>query len=142
MPAVLIRPRCFCRPVQRVFRHAYESPTHAHFCEAVYGYDLIPHGMIDVQVMVSVASLLKPGEKVLEISCSMAVSPNICPQKPVVRLWGDYSDAAITQAQHLTRPKGQADLSMCGFDCRRQSRRKVRHHRRRGLHLFHAPLSS
>ena len=48
------------------FRRAAESPTHSRFCEAVYGRDLCQHGMMDIEEMDFLASLLRPGEKVLE----------------------------------------------------------------------------
>lgn len=90
------------------FRRAAESPTHSRFCEAVYGRDLCQHGMMDIDEMDFLASLLKPGEKVLEVGCSNGfITEYIHRQAGCDILGVDYSDVAVGQAQARTR--GKAD---------------------------------
>ncbi|WP_022948165.1 class I SAM-dependent methyltransferase [Methylohalobius crimeensis] len=96
------------------FRRAAESPTHARFCEAVYGRDLCQHGMMDIDEMGFLASLLKPGEKVLEVGCSNGfITEHIHRQAGCDILGVDYSDVAVGQAQARTR--GKADR--LNFQC-------------------------
>lgn len=88
------------------FRRAAESPAHARFCEAVYGRDLCQHGMMDVEEMDFLASLLKSGENVLEVGCSNGHITEHLHDKSGCRILGlDYADAAIAQAQARTRDK-------------------------------------
>lgn len=88
------------------FRRAAESPTHSRFCEAVYGRDLCQHGMMDADEMEFLASLLKPGEKVLEVGCSNGCITEYIHQQAGCTLLGvDYSDVAIAQAQRRTQDK-------------------------------------
>lgn len=91
------------------FRRAAESPTHSRFCEAVYGINLCQHGMMDTDEMDFLASLLKPGEKVLEIGCSNGHITEYLHEKSGCNILGlDYADAAIAQAQERTRDKAAA----------------------------------
>jgi len=91
------------------FRRAAHSPTHARFCEAVYGRDLCQHGMMDVEEMAFLASLLKAGERVLEIGCSNGhISEYLQQQSGCDWLGLDYADQAIAQAQ--TRTHGKPNL--------------------------------
>lgn len=88
------------------FRRAAESPTHSRFCEAVYGRDLCQHGMMDTDEMGFLASLLEPGEKVLEIGCSNGHITERLHEKSGCDILGlDYADVAIAQAQARTRNK-------------------------------------
>jgi 2-polyprenyl-3-methyl-5-hydroxy-6-metoxy-1,4-benzoquinol methylase len=88
------------------FRRAAESPTHSRFCEAVYGRDLCQHGMMDIDEMDFLVSLLKPGEKVLEVGCSNGHITEHLHEKAGCDILGlDYADAAIAQAQDRTRDK-------------------------------------
>jgi 2-polyprenyl-3-methyl-5-hydroxy-6-metoxy-1,4-benzoquinol methylase len=88
------------------FRRAADSPTHSRFCEAVYGRDLCQHGMMDVEEMDFLASLLKAGEKVLEIGCSNGHITEHLHEKAGCNILGlDYADIAIAQAQARTRDK-------------------------------------
>jgi len=88
------------------FRRAAESPAHSRFCEAVYGRDLCQHGMMDIDEMDFLASLLKPGEKVLEVGCSNGHITEYLHEKAGCQILGlDYADAAIAQAQERTRDK-------------------------------------
>lgn len=96
------------------FRRAAKSPTHSRFCEAVYGVDLCQHGMMDSDEMDFLASLLKPGEKVLEVGCSNGYITEYLHEKAGSNLLGlDYADAAIAQAQERTRHK----TSTLNFRC-------------------------
>jgi 2-polyprenyl-3-methyl-5-hydroxy-6-metoxy-1,4-benzoquinol methylase len=88
------------------FRRAAESQAHSRFCEAVYGRDLCQHGMMDVEEMDFLASLLKTGEKVLEIGCSNGHITEHLHEKAGCNILGlDYADIAIAQAQARTRDK-------------------------------------
>ncbi|MEF3073840.1 class I SAM-dependent methyltransferase [Methylobacter sp. Wu1] len=88
------------------FRRAAESQAHSRFCEAVYGRDLCQHGMMDVEEMDFLASLLKTGEKVLEIGCSNGHITEYLHEKAGCNILGlDYADIAIAQAQARTRDK-------------------------------------
>lgn len=91
------------------FRRAAESPTHSRFCEAVYGRDLCQHGMMDTDEMDFLASLLKRGEKVLEVGCSNGYITEYLHQRTACTIRGvDYSDVAIAQAQRRTQGKAPA----------------------------------
>lgn len=88
------------------FQRAYTSPTHARYCEQVYGLDLCQHGMMDVPEMEFLASLLKPNEKVLEIGCSNGRITEYLQQASGCRIHGlDYSDVAIGQARERIQGK-------------------------------------
>lgn len=88
------------------FQRAAESPTHSRFCEAVYGIDLCQHGMMDIEEMDFLASLLKPGEKVLEVGCSNGYITEYLHEKTGCNILGlDYADVAIGQAQNRNRDK-------------------------------------
>lgn len=96
------------------FKRAYESQTHARFCEAVYGRDLCQHGMMDVEEMEFLASLLKPGEKILEIGCSNGRITEYLAQKSGCSILGiDYSDVAIIQARQRTQSKAERLTFQC-----------------------------
>lgn len=88
------------------FRRAAESPAHSRFCKAVYGKDLCQHGMMDIDEMDFLASLLKPCEKVLEVGCSNGHITEYLHEKTGCDILGlDYADTAIAQAQERTRDK-------------------------------------
>ncbi|NGZ09302.1 MAG: class I SAM-dependent methyltransferase [Nitrospira sp. LK70] len=96
------------------FRRAYTSRTHARFCEAVYGRDLCQHGMMDVEEMDFLASLLKRDEQVLEIGCSNGRITEYLVEKAGCSIFGiDYSDVAITQAQDRTQSKADRLRFQC-----------------------------
>lgn len=98
------------------FRRAYTSPTHARYCEQVYGRNLCQHGMMDVPEMEFLASLLKPGEKVLEIGCSNGLITEYLREASGCTLHGlDYSEVAIAQARERTRDKS-AELRFSQVD--------------------------
>jgi SAM-dependent methyltransferase len=95
------------------FRRAADSATHSRFCEAVYGRDLCQHGMMDVDEMVFVTSLLKPGSKVLEIGCSNGHITEHLHQHSGCDILGlDYADAAVAQAQARTQGKAGLDFQV------------------------------
>jgi 2-polyprenyl-3-methyl-5-hydroxy-6-metoxy-1,4-benzoquinol methylase len=96
------------------FRRAAESPTHARFCEAVYGRDLCQHGMMDVDEMAFLAAMLKPGEKVMEIGCSNGhITEQLHEQAGCEILGLDYADVAVGQALRRTEDK----RDMLNFHC-------------------------
>lgn len=96
------------------FKRAYESPTHARFCETVYGRDLCQHGMMDVEEMEFLASLLRLGEEVLEIGCSNGRITEYLAQKIGCSILGiDYSDVAIAQARQRTQSKADRLTFQC-----------------------------
>ena len=88
------------------FRLAANSPTHSHFCEQVYGQDLCQHGMMDMEELGFLISILKPNEKILEIGCSNGHITEYLQKHTTCNILGiDYSDVAITQARNRTRDK-------------------------------------
>ncbi len=96
------------------FRRAAESSAHSRFCEAVYGRDLCQHGMMDLEEMDFLASLLKPGEKVLEVGCSNGYVTEYLHKKAGCRILGlDYADVAIAQAQ----ARNQGKAGALNFQC-------------------------
>jgi cyclopropane fatty-acyl-phospholipid synthase-like methyltransferase len=96
------------------FRRAAKSPAHSRFCEAVYGMDLCQHGMMDVDEMNFLASLLKYGEKVLEVGCSNGYITEYLHEKAGCHILGlDYADVAIAQAQDRNREKAGALNFQC-----------------------------
>lgn len=110
------------------FRRAADSPAHSRFCKAVYGKDLCQHGMMDIDEMDFLTSLLKPGEKALEVGCSNGHITEHLHEKAGCHILGlDYADAAIAQAQARTRDKAatlnfrcvdliQDELPGCDYD--------------------------
>ena len=52
------------------FRRAAASSTHAEFCERVYGKNLCQHGLMDMEELDFLISLIKPEAKILEVGCS------------------------------------------------------------------------
>lgn len=96
------------------FRRAAESSAHARFCEAVYGRDLCQHGMMDVDEMASLSTMLKPGEKVLEIGCSNGhITEHIHQQVGCEILGVDYADVAVGQALRRTEDKRETLNFQC-----------------------------
>jgi SAM-dependent methyltransferase len=96
------------------FGRAYESPTHSRFCEEVYGRDLCQHGMMDVEEMDFLLSLLRPGESVLEIGCSNGRITEYLHQESGCLILGiDYSDVAISQARSRTEAKADTLRFAC-----------------------------
>jgi 2-polyprenyl-3-methyl-5-hydroxy-6-metoxy-1,4-benzoquinol methylase len=96
------------------FGRAYDSPAHSRFCEEVYGRDLCQHGMMDVEEMDFLVSLLRPGEKILEIGCSNGHITEYLHQESGASVLGiDYSDIAIAQAQGRTRAKSDELRFQC-----------------------------
>jgi ubiquinone/menaquinone biosynthesis C-methylase UbiE len=92
------------------FRRAAQSPTHSRFCEAVYGGDLCQHGMMDVDEMAFLTTLLQAGAKVLEIGCSNGhITEHLHRHSGCDILGLDYADAAVAQAQ--ARTQGKAGLA-------------------------------
>lgn len=93
------------------FRRAAESPTHARFCEAVYGRDLCQHGMMDVEEMEFLASLLNSSESVLEIGCSNGHITEYLHERSGCSILGlDYADIAVAQAQARTGDKASLNF--------------------------------
>ena len=95
------------------FRRAAESATHSRFCEAVYGRDLCQHGMMDIDEMAFLTSLLKPGTKVLEIGCSNGhITEHLHKHSGCNILGLDYADAAVAQAKARTQGKAGLDFQV------------------------------
>lgn len=96
------------------FKRADKSAAHAHFCREVYGIDLCQHGMMDAAEMDFLASLLRPGETVLEIGCANGRITEYLHDRTGCAILGiDYSDVAISQAQARTETKAPALRFQC-----------------------------
>jgi cyclopropane fatty-acyl-phospholipid synthase-like methyltransferase len=100
------------------FRRAVSSLTHAKFCELVYGKNLCQHGLMDMEELGILISLIQPNAKILEIGCSNGyITEYIQSNTSATILALDYSSVAIEQAKERTKKKGkmlefkQADLS-------------------------------
>lgn len=88
------------------FQRADGSAAHAQFCEQVYGRDLCQHGMMDIQELDFLISLLEPRAKILEIGCSNGHISEYIHDRTGCEITGlDYSDVAIEQARGRTKSK-------------------------------------
>ena len=88
------------------FRRAVSSRTHSEFCERVYGKDLCQHGLMDIEELDFVVSLIEPGSKVLEIGCSNGYITEYIHDRTSATILGiDFSDVAIAQARERTGDK-------------------------------------
>lgn len=88
------------------FRRAVSSSAHSQFCERVYGKDLCQHGLMDMDELDFLITLIEPGSKVLEIGCSNGlITEYIHDHTSSIMLGTDFSDVAIEQAQNRTRDK-------------------------------------
>jgi 2-polyprenyl-3-methyl-5-hydroxy-6-metoxy-1,4-benzoquinol methylase len=99
-------PSIFSRPwYNEFFRRAEDSPTHAEFCQRVYGKNLCQHGMMDIQELDFLISLIEPGKRILEVGCGNGhISEYIHQSVKAAHLLAiDFSDVAIAQAQARTQ---------------------------------------
>jgi len=82
------------------FRRAVNSRAHSKFCEKVYGKDLCQHGMMDMEELNFLVTLIKPHSKILEIGCSNGYITEYIHDHTQSEILGiDYSDVAIKQAK-------------------------------------------
>ena len=90
------------------YRRAASSAASAQFCERVYGRDLCQHGMMDMQELDFLVSLIEPGVRILEIGCGNGrISAYIYERsKPALLLGLDFSAVAIEQARALAQTSG------------------------------------
>jgi cyclopropane fatty-acyl-phospholipid synthase-like methyltransferase len=102
------------------FTRAASSPTHARFCQQVYGRDLTQHGMADMQQIDWVIATLGlgVGSHVLELGCGNGRIGEYISDVSGAHLTGiDTSRVGIAQAQQRTSAKAdrlsfiQADMS-------------------------------
>ncbi len=95
------------------YRRADKSPTHSKFCEQVYGRDLCQHGMMDMQELNFLISMLQPGSRILDVGCGNGRISEYIQRYSSGHLTGiDLSKMAINQAK--TRYKGKPGLE---FHC-------------------------
>ena len=84
---------------------AVHSPTHAEFCERVFGRNLCQHGfadMLQVEALIEVLQL-QPGLRVLEIGCGNGMITEYISDSTGAHLTGlDYMPQAVSQAQERT----------------------------------------
>lgn len=96
------------------FKRAVSSAAHAEFCERVYGIDLCQHGLMDMDELDFLTTLIEPGLKVLEIGCSNGFITEYIHDHTGSEIMGvDFSEVAIQQAQERTKNK----LSSLNFKC-------------------------
>ncbi|OGO17306.1 MAG: hypothetical protein A2Z14_17400 [Chloroflexi bacterium RBG_16_48_8] len=96
------------------FRRAVFSTAHPVFCERVYGKDLCQHGLMDMEELDFLISLISPNSKILEIGCSNGfITEYIHDYTSSIILGMDFSEVAIEQARRRTRNKS-ATLT---FEC-------------------------
>jgi 2-polyprenyl-3-methyl-5-hydroxy-6-metoxy-1,4-benzoquinol methylase len=82
------------------FRRADTSSTHRKFCLQVYGRDLCQHGMMDMQELNFLISMLQPHSKILDIGCGNGRISEYIQRYTNGHLLGvDSSKVAITQAK-------------------------------------------
>lgn len=90
------------------FRRATSSSTHAEFCEKVYGKNLCQHGLMDMEELNFLISLIKPEAKILEVGCSNGyITEYIHKHTKSEVLALDYSTIAIEQARERTKQKAK-----------------------------------
>jgi len=88
------------------FRRAVSSTAHSIFCEQVYGKDLCQHGLMDMEELDFLITLIKPGSKILEIGCSNGFITEYIHDHTSSEILGvDFSDVAIDQAHKRTSEK-------------------------------------
>jgi SAM-dependent methyltransferase len=91
------------------FRRAEYSAVHSRFCEKVYGKDLCQHGLMDIEELDFLITLIKPRSKILEIGCSNGhITEYIYAHTQSQILGLDFSDVAIKQAQDRTKDRQEA----------------------------------
>lgn len=101
------------------FRRAAFSAAHSQFCEKVYGKDLCQHGLMDMNELDFLISLIEPQSKILDIGCSNGyITEYIHNHTHSTVLGLDYSDVAIEQARERTKDRAgtlqfaQVDLTL------------------------------
>jgi 2-polyprenyl-3-methyl-5-hydroxy-6-metoxy-1,4-benzoquinol methylase len=96
------------------FKRAISSAAHSEFCERVYGKDLCQHGLMDMDELEFLTTLIEPGSKVLEIGCSNGFITEYIHDHTRSEIMGvDFSEVAIEQAQERTKNKS----SSLSFKC-------------------------
>lgn len=84
------------------YARAPGSPTHARFCEQVYGCDLCQHGMADMHELAKLLDVLEltPANHVLELGCGAGFIARHIRRKSGARVTGiDYATTAIEEAR-------------------------------------------
>jgi SAM-dependent methyltransferase len=88
------------------FRRALSSAAHSEFCERVYGKDLCQHGLMDMEELDFLISLIASGSRILEIGCSNGFITEYIHDHTSSNILGvDFSEVAIEQAQNRTMSK-------------------------------------
>jgi len=96
------------------FRQAISSKAHSEFCKRVYGRDLCQHGLMDMQELDFLITLITPGSRILEIGCSNGfITEYIHDHTTSIILGIDFSEVAIEQAQRRTRDKSATLTFKC-----------------------------
>lgn len=101
------QPEMFSREwYNEYFKRAAFSAAHSQFCERVYGKDLCQHGLMDVEELDFLISLIEPQSRILEIGCSNGyITEYILDHTQSEVLGLDFSDVAIAQAQERTKDR-------------------------------------
>ena len=82
------------------FKRAVDSAAHSEFCKRVYGMDLCQHGLMHMEELDFLISLIPAGSHILEIGCGNGyITEYIFERVPSTIVGIDFSDVAIDQAQ-------------------------------------------
>lgn len=88
------------------FQRAISSAVHSEFCRRVYGKDLCQHGLMDMDELNFLITLIDPGSKILEIGCSNGFITEYIHDHTSSFIHGiDFSNVAIEQARQRTKDK-------------------------------------
>jgi SAM-dependent methyltransferase len=88
------------------FKRAIFSTAHSEFCERVYGKDLCQHGLMDMDELEFLITLIPSSSKVLEIGCSNGFITEYIHDHTQSEIMGvDFSEVAIEQAQERIKNK-------------------------------------
>ncbi len=90
------------------FRRAAASKVHSQFCKRVYGADLCQHGLMDIEELDFLVSLITPHSKILEVGCSNGYITEYIHDRSSASILGiDFSNVAIEQARERTTHKSE-----------------------------------
>jgi ubiquinone/menaquinone biosynthesis C-methylase UbiE len=102
------RPDRFWYYYQRLWKAAYESPTHSRHCRRVYGKDLCQDGMVDMAALEDLLARLdlQSGDHLLDLGCGAGVIAEYISDQTGARVTGlDYAAPAIAVASERTADK-------------------------------------
>ncbi len=102
---------------ERFYEAVSRSPSHAAFCERVFGRNLCQHGFADIKQIDALieATHLGPGQRALDLGCGNGMITETISDRTGAHVTGlDYIPAAIRQAQERTAAKSDRLSFMVG----------------------------